>query len=222
MRQIFFSANTQCILYWYLYRSFALVYSWICSSKIIRSFVATSPVFPRCRGLYIPLWRHQMETFSALLAICAGNSPVNKGQWRGALMFSLICAWINGWVNNREAGNLRRHRAHYDVIVMIGPVLLCFFVSWFFKCSSIIFIRYLSRELLILIVQLNVYGYGIYAIYNKQIYISVVCICIHMTCMSIYASQHIYVYRYIIHMYLCARWYHDREKTFRIAGPSCG
>ena len=40
-------------------------------------------------------------------------------QWRGALMFSLICAWINGWVNNREAGDLRRHRAHYDVIVML-------------------------------------------------------------------------------------------------------
>ena len=45
------------------------------------------------------------------------NSP-HKGQWRGTLVFSLICAWINGWVNNREAGDLRRHRAHYDVIVM--------------------------------------------------------------------------------------------------------
>ena len=35
-------------------------------------------------------------------------SPVNsphKGQWCRALMFSLICAWINGWVNNREAGD---------------------------------------------------------------------------------------------------------------------
>ena len=68
-------------------------------------------------------WRHQMETFSALLAICAGihRSPVNsphKGQWRGALMFSLICARINNWVNNGEAGDLRRHRGHYDVIVM--------------------------------------------------------------------------------------------------------
>ena len=41
-----------------------------------------------------------------------------KGQWGGALMFSLICIWINGWVNNREAGDLRCHRAHYDVIVM--------------------------------------------------------------------------------------------------------
>ena len=69
-------------------------------------------------------WRHQMETFSASLAICAGNSPVtgefpHKGQWRGALMFSLICTRINGWVNNGEAGDLRRHRAHYDVTVMI-------------------------------------------------------------------------------------------------------
>ena len=39
---------------------------------------------------------------------------------RGALMFSLICVWINDWVNNREAGDLRRYRTHYDVIVM-GP-----------------------------------------------------------------------------------------------------
>ena len=64
-----------------------------------------------------------METFSALLAICAGNSPVpvnspHKGQWRGALMLTLICARINGWVNNGEAGDLRRYRAHYDVTVM--------------------------------------------------------------------------------------------------------
>ena len=62
-------------------------------------------------------WRHQMETFSALLTICAGNSPVT-GQWRRALMFSLFSTWINVWVNNGEAGDLRRHRAHHDIIVM--------------------------------------------------------------------------------------------------------
>ena len=45
------------------------------------------------------------------------NSP-HKGQWRGALMFSLVSAWINDWENNHEAGDLRRHGAHYDVIVM--------------------------------------------------------------------------------------------------------
>ena len=56
--------------------------------------------------------------------ICAGISPVpvnspHIGQWCGALMFTLICARINGWVNNREAGDLRRIRAHYNVIVMM-------------------------------------------------------------------------------------------------------
>ena len=53
-------------------------------------------------------------------------SPVNsphKGQWRGALMFSLICAWINAWVNNREAGDLIHHCAFYDVIVMLDFML---------------------------------------------------------------------------------------------------
>ena len=69
-------------------------------------------------------WRHQLETFSALLAFVRGihRSPVNsphKDQWRGSLMFSVICAWINGGVNSREAGDLRRHDTHYDVIVMI-------------------------------------------------------------------------------------------------------
>ena len=49
------------------------------------------------------------------------RSPVNsphKGQWSGTLMFSLIHASMNSWVNNREAGDLRRHHAHYDVTVM--------------------------------------------------------------------------------------------------------
>ena len=62
-------------------------------------------------------WRYQMETFSALLAICAGSSPV-PGEFPTQRMFSLICVWINGWVNNREAGDLRRYRAHYDARVM--------------------------------------------------------------------------------------------------------
>ena len=71
-----------------------------------------------------------MESFSvSVLALWAGihRSPVNsphKDQWRGALMFSLICAWINGWVNNGEAGDLRRHRSHYGTIVMIGLQVL--------------------------------------------------------------------------------------------------
>ena len=49
------------------------------------------------------------------------RSPVNspkKGQWRGPFIFSLICAWMNDWANNREACDLKRNRAHCDVIVM--------------------------------------------------------------------------------------------------------
>ena len=60
-----------------------------------------------------------METFSALLVF--HWLPVDshhKGQWREALMFSLICVWTKGWANNRGAGDLRRHRAHYNVTVM--------------------------------------------------------------------------------------------------------
>ena len=49
------------------------------------------------------------------------NSP-HKGQWRGALMFYLI-SWINGWVNNAKAGDLGRHRAHYDVTVMTREII---------------------------------------------------------------------------------------------------
>ena len=47
------------------------------------------------------------------------NSP-HKSQWRGALMFSLICALTNSWANNDDASDLRCHRAHYDMIVMLS------------------------------------------------------------------------------------------------------
>ena len=59
-------------------------------------------------------------------------SPVNslhKGQWCRALMFSLICAWLNGWVNNHEAGDLRCHWAHYDITVMICKKVMKLFIS---------------------------------------------------------------------------------------------
>ena len=63
-----------------------------------------------------------METFSALLAICVGNSPVPgefPAQRPVTRSFDVFFALINGWVNNDEASDLRRHRAHYDVTVII-------------------------------------------------------------------------------------------------------
>ena len=85
-----------------------------------------------------------METFSALLTICAGNFP-HKGQWRGTLMFSLICARINCWVNNGETGDLRRHRAHYGVIVMKLAWVGCWMDSGptgELKCHDVAVIKY--------------------------------------------------------------------------------
>ena len=84
-------------------------------------------------------WRHQIEACSASLAFVRGihrrlrgihRSPVNSphtDQGRGALRFSLICAWTNGWDNNRDAGDLRRHRALYDVTVMWCRIV----IQWF-------------------------------------------------------------------------------------------
>ena len=66
-------------------------------------------------------WRHQMEIFSALLALCEGNSPVAgnfPSQRPVTLMFSLIGAWTYGWAYHWDAGDLRLHRAHYDVFIM--------------------------------------------------------------------------------------------------------
>ena len=108
--------NHQCVTHTYLTFSFQskcfipknMICSWYRHSRLNMPY--------HIRNTW---WRHQMETFSALLAICAGNSPVpgefpTQRQWRGALMFSLICVWINSWVNNRD---LRHYRAHYDVSV---------------------------------------------------------------------------------------------------------
>ena len=65
-------------------------------------------------------WKHFPRYWPFVRGI--HRSPVispHKGQWRGALVFSLICARINGWVNNGDVGDLRRPRAHCDVIVTI-------------------------------------------------------------------------------------------------------
>ena len=69
-----------------------------------------------------------METFSTLLVLCAGNSLV-PGEFltqmpvtRNFVVFFDL-RWIDSWVNNRQADDLRRHHAHYDVIVMFYIIL---------------------------------------------------------------------------------------------------
>ena len=90
---------------------------------------------------FISWWRHQMETFSALLAICTGNSPV-PGEFPAqrpvtrsfVFLGFFICVWINGWVNNREAGDLRR----YDVTVVSVVSLMMLCKSWTSKIDNIL------------------------------------------------------------------------------------
>ena len=109
--------------------------------RLVRSCASTGLTV--AVGILWKWWRHQMETFSALLVICAGNSPVpvkspHKGQWRGTLMFSLICVWINGRGNNREAGDLRRHSGHYDAIIMFEVFYVYQWFRIYFVWSDII------------------------------------------------------------------------------------
>ena len=104
---------------------------WFCQWRTWFKFVAAksqqnTTKWNQCAQfiVFVIWWCHQMETFSALLAICAGNSPVTsefpaqKARDAELWCFLWSAPWINGWVNNREAGDLRRHRAHYDVTLM--------------------------------------------------------------------------------------------------------
>ena len=69
-------------------------------------------------------WKHFPCYWSCVRGIHRStvNSP-HKGQWRGVLMFSFTCARINGCVNNGKPGDVRRHRHHYDVIVMMNTIM---------------------------------------------------------------------------------------------------
>ena len=91
-------------------------------------------------------WKHFPRHWPFVRGI--HRSPVNsphKGQWRGALMFTLICARINGWVNTREAGDLRRYRAHCDVIVMISGRHYCGASAPMTESSEIFYLRLNKR-----------------------------------------------------------------------------
>ena len=99
-------------------------------------------------------WKHFLRYWPFVRGI--HRSPVNsphKGQWLGALMSPLISAWINGRVNNYEAGDLRLHRANYDAIVM--RVVLHTLLSWAMMngatCGPSLFhLLYISRIMYIL------------------------------------------------------------------------
>ena len=96
---------------------------WLPMPWLITSPGHQQPWYWTMQDIYSSWWRHQTETFSAQLAIYAGNSPVpgefptQKPVTRSFDVFFDL-RLNNGWVNNREAGDLRRYRAHYDITVM--------------------------------------------------------------------------------------------------------
>ena len=90
-----------------------------CNSFEDRATVALIHGCPKLKHDDVIKWEHFPCYWLSVRGI--HRSPVDsphKGQWRGALMFSLICAKTNGWANNRGADDLRRHLAHHDVTVM--------------------------------------------------------------------------------------------------------
>ena len=115
---------------------------------IFRKLIARSTLVPAYHDDVIK-WNHFPRNWPFVRGI--HRSPVDsphKGQWHGALMFSLICAWIDGWANNRDAGDLRRHRAHYDVTV----------ISWrheseaFWHCYRLTLLKRINIEIYVAVV----------------------------------------------------------------------
>ena len=131
-------------------------------------------LFPRIH-LKLIWWCNQMEHFPRNWPFVRGihRSPANsphKGQWRRALMFSLICAWINCCVNNLEAGDMKHHLAHYDSIGMKYLEILFIhsihsFCSILFKCD---FLRRTYRNDLIVEKIKNLYFTEFLSNYNMH------------------------------------------------------
>ena len=100
------------------------------SKPSLSAKVTWTPVCKLCGEMHntrkdriINLWlfNHMMTSNGNIFRVIGplwGESIDHRGQWGGALMFSLICTWTDGWANTRDAGDLRRHRALYEVFVM--------------------------------------------------------------------------------------------------------
>ena len=109
-------------------------------------------------------WKHFPRYWPFVWGI--HRSPVNsphKGQWRGVLMLYLICAWISGWVNNHEAGDLRRHCTHYDVTVMIVLVLMEIFVTQLYKQQMTIHFFFIAFQ------RIHIFTYWVKHMWNVKL-----------------------------------------------------
>ena len=89
-----------------------------CRKLLTVSISEASLVILLCGHDHVIKWKYFPRTGH----LCGEFTGPHKGQWRGALMSSLICVGINGWVNNRETGDLRRYRVYYGAIVMVTNI----------------------------------------------------------------------------------------------------
>ena len=118
--QSFVNAIRECILCFpQLQKIKGALFRW--SLEIIMSFKFAVIASRHCLHDDIIKWKHFPRYWPFVRGIHRSlvNSP-HKGQWRGALMFSLICAWTNSWANHRDAGELRRHcNVNWDILAYL-------------------------------------------------------------------------------------------------------
>ena len=116
-RQLLYDWFRQQLIKWW-----HLCVSWVTLCGTNRKSIITSFLISQTARIHddVIKWKHFLRYWIFVREIHRSqvNSP-HKGQWRKALMFSLICVPINGWANSREAGDLRCYRTHYDVTVML-------------------------------------------------------------------------------------------------------
>ena len=115
---VFYSIDGSCV-FCYQLRQVSTVLPWLGSCKFY-----PYPPGPLALGCSynddVIKWKHFARYWPFVRGI--HRSPVNsphKGQWCGALTFSLIYAWLNGWVNNREVGDLGRHCNAMNIYIYI-------------------------------------------------------------------------------------------------------
>ena len=107
-------------------------------------------------------WKHFPRYWPFVRGI--DRSPVDsphKGQWRAALALSMICTWKNGWVNNRDYGDLRSHHTHYDVTVIIPR----------YQCRHPFAFRFLLKKMTQLTYYLQLGSISITKLWNAFIWV---------------------------------------------------
>ena len=90
---------------------------WVWMFLVLLFYVIYSRTIASIANIFCWLYPTLNKVYLILSYLLPMNSH-QKGKWRGTFMFSLICVWTNGWVNNRDATDLRRHCTHHDVTVI--------------------------------------------------------------------------------------------------------